>query len=1537
MRIGRMGSVARVLCVAAVLATGLVRAEGVRHVALMVHRPSNSLAWNGQPDEAAFMLGCDALLREVVGRTNVIRKVGANRINGIVQAMDAGLCFPVGETLYEKWRPFLEADVYIAAEFSRERLQWRAGTAAGDRFDSPVIEQPYRRPQAAAAALIKLVFEAAETDLPPDWIAALEGREPSPPALFIEWAKWIGYQPHWAHHGPWLAPQASAMRILNEDAAFAPGAAWALEMILRDASRFTFRNGDQPSPASALQLPQALGLLDTPYADAAFPFLQRHAPKSGMLPQVLELFDLPLLNMEIVLEEHPEVDATAKPVDIGELKARLGGPRVRRNLVRALGPLNEKPVLEALVMLLKEDGDPGVRAEAARLCATHHKGCEAALREVFHDDPAPEARAAAWAGLARLGAVTAADLARATADASPAVREALAEHLGRVAIPEEERVALWMRLIDDPDAGVRLAAVTRLRNDTDLPPAAAAVRAPALRALTSGAASEQRAVLDWIAARPDAVFAESLRPLLAHADAGVRAAAVSALARVAPGQLAASVSALRRDAAAPVQAALAEALADTAPPEARQILFDLLKTARPDVRATVVSALYRVLGADRAALARAMPFDTAQVVNLAALRLAERLGDAAVLREVLEGCADSHPNPYIRAEALRLMERHALPSLRTRCLAGIASPFWVVRLEAADILGRLAEPADAPVLSAACGAAQNAWLRLALEDALAKAQGRPRPERVRLGLGDRAHTEGGDRPAGFQVWRSMPPSDPAERRRLVSEGYRFGTTVAPANMPGGMVLNVYNSNESVRNIYLLESVLAPLEALKEVLPYLYYLALFDEPGTLGTGFDHDRVRAMVLEAGRPDLLTAVAKDPEAGLPEELRRAYVWYNARFGALASNWVVHMFRLTGQRLYPDLRIFPQSLTYMGADTKDAFDLIDADGDYTWDYYNGTFFGDGGIGAMNRVLNPGKPLNKITWMGWHRPSTLTGDTLTLKSDFPDGPWRLRGYLGVRSALALWATGTEPGFFTGVGFEKVSGKQTKGTLEAPKAGLFDYKPWSAPARALVDWMLDDPLYWRSREGVIAVEQLKKAGGRPGEGPATVGDSPFADADEAMRFLEGGPTPLEKAVAAARDVMREQVLTGLGYMNLFNTDTTRSLANLPKPDTRRRDTLIILGRDTVSHTDGAAFPIPAIAVVQGYDLLPTYDGIGAADLLHYDTILLRASRDGVTADLVAAVSRWMREKRNGLLVVSGPVTSEHVLFPALTLDRIEAPLPWEREVQITVREPVTETSRDGRGREQTRQASPPPLAFQCPGQARAEDTETRVQCTFAGAVEPLITTDAGEALLARWRAPAAVTSVVLFDGADEAGPAYTEALETTILAIDRARGSSVARNRWWGHTVYENDQYVVDVASPQLRSLQAARPRRHAGVDVISGVINPEVRQGESALILKDYVGPYAGGRGNWAVLARQALKAMTVHDDGRLTVEAVGVTRVTRIGPEPIRLENPDGFERVEHQIRVWQRMGEGKPTYSLNAIEGGHELHLFSPRPFTVVAVRE
>jgi len=292
-----------------------------------------------------------------------------------------------------------------------------------------------------------------------------------------------------------------------------------------------------------------------------------------------------------------------------------------------------------------------------------------------------------------------------------------------------------------------------------------------------------------------------------------------------------------------------------------------------------------------------------------------------------------------------------------------------------------------------------------------------------------------------------------------------------------------------------------------------------------------------------------------------------------------------------------------------------------------------------------------------------------------------------------------------------------------------------------------------------------------------------------------------------------------------------------------------------------------------------------------------------------------------------------MLFPQLTGEKVEEPFLWEAGVNAVPALPTEEDEVNAHGVKTGGKVTVLSRlgSVNAVGGAVLTDESTRLRYTYTGEVTPLLTHD-GAAVLARWKTPEAISSVVIFDGALMAGPSYTGALESAVLALDKARGTKVTRNPYWGHVVYEGTGYTIDVATSGYDALQEARPWQHHGIDIIYGEVNPLVKHGECTLILHDYVGPYAGGKGEWSVLARTELQEMTLLNAGSLRVRARGVTRVSHIGATPLHIKDAAGFEEVKDQLEVWKAMWAGKKAYSRNPIDGGQELHFTSAEPVVI-----
>ena len=86
--------------------------------------------------------------------------------------------------------------------------------------------------------------------------------------------------------------------------------------------------------------------------------------------------------------------------------------------------------------------------------------------------------------------------------------------------------------------------------------------------------------------------------------------------------------------------------------------------------------------------------------------------------------------------------------------------------------------------------------------------------------------------------------------------------------------------------------------------------------------------------------------------------------------------------------------------------------------------------------------------------------------------------------------------------------------------------------------------------------------------------------------------------------------------------------------------------------------------------------------------------------------------------------------------------------------------------------------------------------------------------------------------------------------------------------------------------------------------------------------------------MARTALTDMTLENAASLRVQSIGVTRVTHIGPAPLRLAEPAGWTEVPDQLAVWQAHWQGRKAYSRNAVDGGMEFHFICADPVRILA---
>lgn len=1501
-----------------------------KSVAFLCQRPVCT-GWNPLSVREGFRYAAGVILKESIAETPGFDLLPWKNTTGVRELVDEGLYTFPEEASYTEWGKLLAADAYLVADLNDQGFQYVVYTAR--RVVRGSVVEPLEKPKAAIASMVKDLYRAADVDMSPVVRKRVDDPETSKPELFLLWARWDSFVPNmYSRRGYniWLKPSQAAARIVKEDRGFKRGMAWAMPTLLKPVDA-----GDKPGkkrPANpALFDMNVLHALDSRFAPAVFPHYNKRVREDKFLFQ--KSLDVLSVKGHTLNAEMDELDVAGdERVDLGSetgmsdemYEEAATTPLIRSNVCLALSGVQNPKLIERLADLVTADPNADVRSAAAESLG----GFEAEpfiinALERATDDADPAVRLAAYRSLAGLGrsASTAfrAGLGDADAGVKWYVQSTLIDSLDETKAAQE----IVQRVLDSDDPSMRRYALERAGElFENIKPLESAVD----RAFRAGHGPEQLAALDLMEHFNDQDAAEKLIPLLDAPAPEVRARAFALYIKFQPGDMGRAVGALRGDDTEPVQLALLNAIRQHGGKEYLDLTRSCLDSPWASVRALASNVVYKLCSDDREILARGMLADPSMRVNFAGLRVVARMQTPGLLK-LLPDIVRNHPNEHVRARALRWLDDMDDPRAHDEAVRALRSRYFIVRLFAASILSRRAEPGDSESIRGALEIGGHPWLTFALQDALARSRNEPPPERVRLNLGEREYTEGGEIANGIQLWLGNRPDDPEETRELVDRGYRFGSVLhAPEDRAMGR-MRTWNDSKGRRNSYLLHA----LESMRETdARFLHYYCLFDEPHTPGGGDRQDMRRAFLLEVGRPDLLGGKE------IPAELRDQWGYFRSRTLTELSNWVVGVVRNTMQRKYQDIKVFPQTLSYMGGAAAECWHLLDADGDYSWRYDYHNLLGHYGKAAVMRAIKPGLPTYMVARIGTYRPNFFNLDTVYTSTDFEPGPWTLRNGLATRAGLALYASDAEVGYFNVVAFKSMAekGKSTGGIQ------TYRLKPWSQALTDVINEMIegDKSFYWDKVRARIEMDVMKKYGEdasslQPGldteEEPASEDVGQLFDVESTEEKIE---KETEERYQEKVNEHFTRTMIGCSWMNIYNADNSRAMANMTIPHPSHRSTLVILGREAAFNRDGETFPTPAMALAYGFDMVPAYSCLDAVDLTRYDTIIIGPSRAGVTGTMVRKINRWLREK-GGLLVVNGNLHSEKALFPRLIGDPPAAEFQWEEDVTATPYERVEVRWKDRRGREKARMACPQMKAVTAEGRERTDEM-SRVGWHYQGAIEPFAQRE-GDTILGVWQAPPEVEATVLFDGGTEAGPVYTEILEKAVLDLDQKRGASVKRNRWWGHVGIENERYVIDVASNGYKALQAARPRQHEGIDIIYGVVDPEVKHNTSTMILRDYVGPYAGGKGDWAVMARKELVEMECPSPDRVNLTTRGVVRVTHAGPGRIALEDTTGFEQVDSQLDVWKLMWDGQPAWSARRIDGGYELHYQSPRPVSVVVV--
>ena len=1054
-------------------------------------------------------------------------------------------------------------------------------------------------------------------------------------------------------------------------------------------------------------------------------------------------------------------------------------------------------------------------------------------------------------------------LTRAARNDDPQVREATAHALQH--FTEQAGVGLLQALVADKVKPVAFRAALSLR--------ARNLAAPALAELARGflndpAADRRRPAAAIVGAAATAADVPLLRPLADATDPAVRRAAVAALQRLA----ALTTEDVLRFADDPddevVLAALAGPLpapADALIPRLRQLANDPLDAVAEAARQALTPLRPTETHArQRFDLEIEHPYLREQIVRALA---APANPDA--LADLTAAAANAHA--HVRALALRLLGERFPAEAPTRWLAALADPHRWVRLHAAVLLAGAASPAAAERLRAAVTAERDPAIRLWLDDALARAEGRPPPAPPPA-----AHSVAGKRNlswlCGVGLDSANSPFDAYYCLSLnVSDSWRAAhaagkvlfARIEPVGNPGAIIV----SNDWRDRFWLAIDGQLPAASLSVLDGVVYGEETMSmAPDALWA----DGWRLFCLDAGIDPV--RIAGRREALTPPELGAWRSWAGERC-VEGFNLLYQATKLRAGKLRPGLQV----ATFLPGDSGDlpaaARWQFDVGGVY--DYKCDSRMSGYNLVRRYQTLWPERP---IIWLSFG-VGGYEMNPVKRTQKVPGGPIFWRNHRCYADSVTAWLAGADAGWFSiWIWVEKDFGggmMNLRGVTTLPE-----------------DLLPDSPVLQRaiaySFQGAAEDHADKPATAPTAKTPELSEEEDFGDLDQPAQAAA-------KAQAVGDQIAadKERFRLGYNFYRQYVYDCARVFADLPRQRYRAPALYVRPGTSVWTMPTTPHPLVPGEALLSRYDFLGNLNHVTDVGLAGYRLLVVRdpgALRDST----IAAVTEWLR-KQPGVLYISRQLAADNAAEAATTADhdgKLDRDWPWEADVQIA---PL---------------AKPAALkALSLTGPAAPLAVAGGVvssHFTVAGKDAATILSHDGAPCLVVWRRPGEFKGAVVFDGVESASKEYLVHLRALLQKLHADHGVGLP---------LDGPALVETLATPELSAAAATsyyraaqEPRRYPGIDLLSGEADPEVGTGRAgAIVAPKLTGKWVAARPGLVAMGERPLEDVR-DEDGGLGLKCAGLVRAAA-GVNAVTVKTADGspLPVITEDVPRWLVEGAG------------------------------
>lgn len=825
------------------------------------------------------------------------------------------------------------------------------------------------------------------------------------------------------------------------------------------------------------------------------------------------------------------------------------------------------------------------------------------------------------------------------------------------------------------------------------------------------------------------------------------------------------------------------------------------------------------------------------------------------MENLLEACAN--PDPHTRSHALKKLKERAPAAARKQLLLALGDPYRWVRLHAASLIVSLADESCIETLNKQVAVEKDEAIRLYLEDALAKAEGKPMPKarpaarsvKSRKGLvwGFGTGLDSEDSPFDAYYCLRVTPSE--SWKKAYQKGKIFFGRVENVGNPGTIAVDpkwrdqfwlMLNSDLNEENLPYLDGVVFGEETMSA------------KPSALwAAGW-----RLFCIEAGiDPARVKGVQKN--LSLPE----SRAWSRWAYGRIVDgfNILYDYFHLKYGKLKPGLQVATFLPEQGGPNPADKRWKFDVGGLYDYKGCNRI----AGYDCVRRykTIWPERP---IIWLSLGIGG-YEMNPVKRTQNVPQTIMTTRGARAYADTVSAWVAGADAGWFSTWIFVEKNFRGGMWQLHGVEVGVEDLSPGSPKLERAISYSFRgaEEDYRLAKNKPTLELKIKDAGNQEEENPLETEEEKAAREEIPRKVAED----------------KERFRTGFAIYQKYVYDCARIFGSLPRQNPVH-DTLYVRPGVNVWSRYASVNPlVPGAALLNGYDYLCDINKVPELDLAKYRFITVH--NPGLLTDqTIKVLTDWLRN-HPGLLYVHRNLSANNSSEASSLEDHdgeLQNDWPWEADIAIT-------PAKAPKGRSKLE-------AVKLQGKNRElEVKQARIGSTFTITGKADTIFSSGEKVLAAlWRQPGEFKGAVFFDGVESASSDYLTELKGILNGIHQQHGIGIPLDGPIFHQKLETENLIAAATTGYCRGV--SENHSYQGLDLLTGESNPRAGAGRRGVVIaKNMTNKFIAAHNGIAVLSDKPLtKAETIegglviHSDGLLRVSSSGgVVNVSRLNDKPL------------------------------------------------------